>query len=63
MYDIEYSHNQEHEQSIKNIEEDFMSQKVAIVSRCVLNEPKYRPDQNEQVSRIEYMEMLAPGAV
>jgi hypothetical protein len=63
MYNVECNHNQEHEQSIKNIQEDFMLQKVAIVSHCILNELKYRPDHNEQVSRIEYMEMLAPGAV
>lgn len=60
----EDSHNNNHQQGIKNIRNPLMAQQVPITAPTrlhILHQPIHAPDQNEQTREVERAEMTLPG--
>ena len=63
MDEIEYNHNTQHQDSVKNVNEDFMIEEIAIVPLDIFDNSEGRPNEDEDTSTIQSEHMLLPRDV
>jgi hypothetical protein len=60
MDPVEHDHDCQHEQSVKYVEENLVTQKVPGVTLDVLNDPEDAPHHNETAGEVEIVQMALP---
>lgn len=63
MNEIEDDHHSQHQHRIKDIQIVLMPEQVSIVALDILDDPKYRPNHDEEASGVKGVYVLVPRTV
>lgn len=61
VHNIEQYHDCEHQDRIKDVQEDLVPQQIPVVAHEILNHPEDRPHEDQHAHAHEHPEMLTPG--